>query len=729
MVVAWSPVSARRYYFTLLTLIAALILIFYQYALNSGPDYSLYYSLLKNVVNEENCQLPVIDPFDETIKKYIIPVSPLVCKKLQPELTKLVDGQLLIDLKELADSGYSVDSVKCEYRCFFRSELDDVTLRYDPWVFFSNGTFVESCEFIEVSCSKSFPPIKIYSNLHSQIVVKKDVVEKTNKKPGILLFVVDSVSQNNWKRNLLKTLGVLENEYSATVFKGFTKVGDNSFPNAVAFLAGIRVMTVGYEDELKSEDGFFDNWPLIWKDFKNENYTTFYAEDYPEFNLFKYLANGFKKQPTDHYFRPFWLQLYGSFLHRRSTHLCYGNNPCHKLQISYLEEFIKKYHEKNAPIFALNWLTELGHDWLNQVGIGDEDFAEFFRRMKPYLENNFVFVFADHGHRFDPIRQSVIGRIEERMPFFSFSVPKFLENIPGLKSTIKRNSRQLTSFWDLHATLKDIIALSRNNAWKELAGKEHVDDALDEGYGDRGSSLLRPPSEEKKANDVGDAESDDKSTSPLHPAPKTKEWNNVEDDDAIDESRKLSLIHPPLEEDNFEDTGNVADKESSRFRKKNAENLGGSTRGLSLLRPLPKKRNCEIAGIPEDFCICQRENQINVNDSRVKKSAKVVIEKINKLLEKEIKNKKCRSLELEKIKHSQTFLPNLKIAADSSGFYVMYRVTVKAFPSGAFFEGTVRHSVNSDGYTVIGDINRINKYGNQSSCVQSALLRKYCFCI
>ena len=51
MLVAWSPVSARRYYFTLLTLIAAVGIIFYQYILNSGPDYSLYYSLLKNVVN------------------------------------------------------------------------------------------------------------------------------------------------------------------------------------------------------------------------------------------------------------------------------------------------------------------------------------------------------------------------------------------------------------------------------------------------------------------------------------------------------------------------------------------------------------------------------------------------------------------------------------------------------------------------------------------------------
>lgn len=214
----------------------------------------------------------MIDPFDETIKKYIIPVSPLICKRLQPELTRLVDGQLLIDLDELVESGYSVDSIKCQYRCFSRGDSDDVTLKYNDWSLFSNGTSVNLCEFIEVSCWKNFPPIRIYSNLHSQIVVKKDIVEqkRETKKPGVLLFVLDSVSQNNWKRNLPRTLSVLENEYSSTVFEGFTKVGDNSFPNAAAFLAGIRTMTVGYDDELKPEDGFFDSWPIIWKDFKNE---------------------------------------------------------------------------------------------------------------------------------------------------------------------------------------------------------------------------------------------------------------------------------------------------------------------------------------------------------------------------------------------------------------------------------------------------------------------------
>jgi hypothetical protein len=103
---------------------------------------------------------------------------------------------------------------------------------------------------------------------------------------------------------------------------------------------------------------------------------------------------------------------------------------------------VKKYGDSKMPLFALSWMTELGHDWLNQVSIGDGDFAQFFRQMHPQLRDSFVFVFSDHGHRFDPIRQSIIGRIEERMPFFSMHVPdRLIDAYPHLHATIVDNTK------------------------------------------------------------------------------------------------------------------------------------------------------------------------------------------------------------------------------------------------------------------------------------------------
>lgn len=40
----------------------------------------------------------------------------------------------------------------------------------------------------------------------------------------------------------------------------------------------------------------------------------------------------------------------------------------------------------NRPKFALNWLTEIGHEWLNQIAIADDDLANLFTELHPYLK-------------------------------------------------------------------------------------------------------------------------------------------------------------------------------------------------------------------------------------------------------------------------------------------------------------------------------------------------------
>uniref|UniRef100_A0A915EIA8 Sulfatase N-terminal domain-containing protein n=1 Tax=Ditylenchus dipsaci TaxID=166011 RepID=A0A915EIA8_9BILA len=557
-----------------------LLVISYQLHLQNtllSSDFTLYYTLLKQISQTEDCVMPEIDPWDSSIQKYLSLANPLVCKQLQYELTYMQEGRIMFNSSEVTAAGYSDwRSISCHYRCFDKKEGNDITLVYGDWIELRNGSR-PNCEFCEVKCKKSFPPISIYTNLHSQVIPLLASPLTHPKPPNVLLFVVDSVSNSNWQRNLPKTLKVLQQDYNSHVFKGFTKVGDNSFPNAIAFLTGKRVLSPGYQSELPDDMSkqFFDDWPVLWKDFKKQGYTTYYAEDYPQFNLFKYLSNGFSKKPTDHYFRPYWLQLYGSFLHRRSTHLCYGNRPCHRLQLEYLRDFIEKYRqddEKASPTFALNWLTELGHDWLNQVQLGDDDLSEFFLSQKHNLKDSFVFVFSDHGHRFDPIRQSLIGRIEERMPFFSMHVPDWLtKKCSSLSNVLNHNSQKLTSFWDLYVTLRDVLDLQANNSWAQLC---------------ENSSNIGIPDAEKKSREY-------------------------------------------------------------------------SPRGHSLLRPLPPVRTCDSAGIPEDFCICQREQIVNVTNPKVKSAASALIGHLNAMLADY--SNECAKLQLKGIHNAQTFLPNLRM--------------------------------------------------------------------
>jgi hypothetical protein len=66
--------------------------------------------------------------------------------------------------------------------------------------------------------------------------------------------------------------------------------------------------------------------------------------------------------------------------------------------------------------------------------------------------------------------------------------------------------------------------------------------------------------------------------------------------------------------------------------------------------------------------------------------------------------------------------------AQPKGLRVLYRVMVQVMPSNALFEGTVEADAwNSHGY-IVGDVNRINRYGNQSHCVSDKIVQLYCYC-
>lgn len=57
-----------------------------------------------------------------------------------------------------------------------------------------------------------------------------------------------------------------------------------------------------------------------------------------------------------------------------------------------------------------------------------------------------------------------------------------------------------------------------------------------------------------------------------------------------------------------------------------------------------------------------------------------------------------------------------------------FRFTIETSPSDAIFEALLLFDPFSYQSTVVGDINRINKYGSQSLCVNDQFLRKLCFC-
>lgn len=67
---------------------------------------------------------------------------------------------------------------------------------------------------------------------------------------------------------------------------------------------------------------------------------------------------------------------------------------------------------------------------------------------------------ADHGHRFAEIRNTVQGKQEERLPFFSFTFPKkFKMNFKQAYENFQSNINKLATPFDIYSTLESVIDL------------------------------------------------------------------------------------------------------------------------------------------------------------------------------------------------------------------------------------------------------------------------------
>ena len=115
---------------------------------------------------------------------------------------------------------------------------------------------------------------------------------------------------------------------------------------------------------------------------------------------------------------------------------------------------------KKNPWFVFSMISRLTHDDLNKVKKADLLYSTFFRNAleQGLLDNTAVIFFSDHGIRFGEIRESYIGKLEERLPFLFLVLPKwFSANNPSIKHNLNKNSNRLSTFFDVYSTLTDIL--------------------------------------------------------------------------------------------------------------------------------------------------------------------------------------------------------------------------------------------------------------------------------
>uniref|UniRef100_A0A914XTS4 Sulfatase N-terminal domain-containing protein n=1 Tax=Panagrolaimus superbus TaxID=310955 RepID=A0A914XTS4_9BILA len=224
-------------------------------------------------------------------------------------------------------------------------------------------------------------------------------------------------------------------------------------------------MSRGHEPDITYEHyckEYKDNDQFIGNRFKDDGYATLMSEDW-SMGVFNWPGCwGFEKSPTDHYMRPYQLRIEG---HRRWRHHGMRHIVQHfsckesfHYQTQYLQDFINAYPDK--PKFSLTWTSYLAHDDHNGLYHTDDFFYKFFKDNHEKFNNSYILFMGDHGNRFSFMRYTDVGQTEDRNPFFFLSVPAHLRKNHSFIDTIKDNAQQLTTHYDIYATLNEIVTPS-----------------------------------------------------------------------------------------------------------------------------------------------------------------------------------------------------------------------------------------------------------------------------
>lgn len=456
-------------------------------------------------IRTEGCSIPVLNPYDSSIKRFIkYPRTMEKCPNANKPLLDNNRSHIWILHENKHNYNISEDyHFSCCYKTFNRpSSVDDIgspdiddRVRYSECIYFHN--FIRATEeFVRVSCH--YNGIEIYQQFFVFTPKKEfmshgtDEIEKTDFGYNVILMGIDAVSRLNFHRTMPKTLRFLKTK-GAVELLGYNKVGDNTFPNLIPLLMGIK------ESELKTtclpyEHASFDNCPFIWEWFKQAGYYTALGEDSSVIGTFNYLKVGFSNTPTDYYLHTFIneAERNSGKVKDFNSYLCMNEKYFFQVLLDYIENLTITL--SSSRLFGFFWEITMSHDYLNYPMVMDKSYELFLNKLESskYLDKTILILLSDHGIRWGDIRSTKQGRLEERLPFVYILVPQsFQETYKVAYDNLRINSRRLTTPFDLHETLNDLIDLK--NIENTHLGHRNKDEYANK----KGLSLFLPVAENR----------------------------------------------------------------------------------------------------------------------------------------------------------------------------------------------------------------------------------------
>ncbi|XP_057658908.1 uncharacterized protein LOC130895562 [Diorhabda carinulata] len=498
----WAKIRKNFVYYLYLIIFVYAVYLVYSFELfTSFRTYDIQKNNLQSkdpyVINTTGCKIENMDAFSDEIMEFLYHLNPLSCS--DKHLLTYVNrngNEISLNINKSVIYDYSSFDINC---CYINVDRNPVGANPDDNLSFSECTYFEDSvnlysEVVKVKCKNPF--YTVYENVHAILRPPTNQAPNFND-PNVVLIGIDGVSMTNLLRTMPKTHRLLENT-GWIKLKGYNKVEDNTFPNLIAVLAGVR-FSLQENDGLQNCSPYrtekLENCNFIWKTFKENNYSTAYAEDTPTIGTFNFNKAGFKQPPTDYYFRPYFLtanDLPAKYMCLRAH--CTGPEKTGVRMQNLVTDFLDTINGK-TPGFGLFWMNAFSHEDVNCPSSMDEDFERYFKKLysNNYLDNTVMIFFSDHGFRFGKIRLTENGWLEERLPFFYIWIPRRLRKLyPEKYRNLLSNTDKLTSPYDVYMSLQDV--LSQNNPNYVISQPEGCPKC---------QSLFKPVSPERTCKDAG----------------------------------------------------------------------------------------------------------------------------------------------------------------------------------------------------------------------------------
>ncbi|XP_020807010.1 uncharacterized protein LOC110183160 [Drosophila serrata] len=460
-------------------------------------------------VDTPGCRMPHFEVIDDTIAQFVFKPRQFSCGKALLRSSDTVPGRLHLDLdaKELMLHYNITDlsAVKCNYTEVIRKTDDknsygpggnfslDKVIQLSPkaeflclWCYDANGRGIfKDCHFFAVEKPRIKPVSKKSANQASFNHTK----EMGQERVSVMILGIDSISHLNFLRQMTRSANFIRKNLSHVEMWGYNKVGDNTYPNIVPLLTGLDDQELGLA--CSPTTMAFDNCAFIWKRFQQLGYRTAFAEDVaslPTLNL-----NAFIKQPTEYYMRPLMLEMERDLASQEKLNmfLCMGCRRTADVLLDYIRKLVPKLSQDLS--FSFFWTVALTHDYFNYPALLDQALLDQLKQMQDsgLLNRTVVMLMSDHGLRWGSFRRTYQGMMEERQPLMMILYPPWMKDrYPKAIANLKLNARRLTTPFDVHSTMLDLMNLRNLEADQVQRRAAELDDP--DSTMPRGISLFLP---------------------------------------------------------------------------------------------------------------------------------------------------------------------------------------------------------------------------------------------